>query len=56
METKMILDCTKPAPPATFPPACRVPPDVVERVQPSDVLLDYQPGGSLVNEPIETMA
>ncbi|HEX2766411.1 MAG TPA: UbiD family decarboxylase [Candidatus Limnocylindria bacterium] len=44
METKLILDCTKPAPPVTFPPACRVPPDVVERVQPDKVLKDYVPG------------
>jgi 2,5-furandicarboxylate decarboxylase 1 len=40
METKMILDCTKPAPPATFPPACRVPPDVVERTDPQALLRD----------------
>jgi 2,5-furandicarboxylate decarboxylase 1 len=56
METKMILDCTKPAPPATFPPACRVPPDVVERVRPADVVRDFEAGVSLVNEPMESMA
>ena len=56
METKIIFDCTKPAPPATFPPACRVPPDVVERVRPADVLRDYSDGASLVNAPMETMA
>ncbi len=55
METKMILDCTKPAPPATFPPACRVPPEVVERVQPASHVIDYKPGASLVNDPIATM-
>ncbi|MEX2547977.1 MAG: UbiD family decarboxylase domain-containing protein [Chloroflexota bacterium] len=38
METKLIFDMTKPAPPETFPPMCRVPPDVVARVQPESVL------------------
>lgn len=52
METKMIMDCTRPAPPATFPPACRVPPDVIERVQPSKVVVDYGAKTSLVNDPI----
>jgi 2,5-furandicarboxylate decarboxylase 1 len=46
METKMILDCTKPAPPATFPPRCQVPADVVERVEPDKVLKDFEPGQS----------
>ena len=55
METKMILDCTKPAPPATFPPACRVPPEVVERVQPASHVIDYKAGASLVNDPMSTM-
>ncbi|MEV6624301.1 UbiD family decarboxylase [Amycolatopsis sp. NPDC051106] len=32
METKLIFDCTKPVPPAVFPPSCRVPPEVVARV------------------------
>ncbi len=52
METKMIMDCTRPAPPATFPPACRVPPDVIERVQPGKVIVDYDAKTSLVNDPI----
>lgn len=55
METKMILDCTRPAPPATFPPACRVPPDVVERVDPAGVIVDYGPTTSLVNDPMTGM-
>jgi 2,5-furandicarboxylate decarboxylase 1 len=55
METKMILDCTRPAPPATFPPACRVPPDVIERVRPNDVVVDYGAKTSLVNAPIVKM-
>jgi 2,5-furandicarboxylate decarboxylase 1 len=55
METKMIMDCTRPAPPATFPPACRVPPDVIERVKPSEVVIDYDAKTSLVNDPIVTM-
>jgi 2,5-furandicarboxylate decarboxylase 1 len=50
-ETKIIFDCTKPAPPVTFPPACRVPPDVVERVDPKAVLKDAV-GVSLFNEPM----
>lgn len=32
METKMILDLTKPAPPTPYPPKCQVPPDVVAGV------------------------
>lgn len=50
METKLIFDCTKPAPPATFPPMCRVPPDVVKRVQPETLLKDYVPGTPLVTD------
>jgi 2,5-furandicarboxylate decarboxylase 1 len=50
METKLIFDCTKPAPPATFPPICRVPPDVVKRVEPHEVLKDYVPGTPLSSD------
>jgi hypothetical protein len=32
METKMILDLTKPAPPTYFPPRCKVPDEAVARV------------------------
>ncbi|MDR7540012.1 MAG: UbiD family decarboxylase, partial [Armatimonadota bacterium] len=32
METKMIFDCTKPAPPEPFPPKCQVPPEVKARL------------------------
>lgn len=46
-ETKLILDCTRPAPPITFPPATRIPPDVSERVQPDQLLKDYEPGMKL---------
>jgi 2,5-furandicarboxylate decarboxylase 1 len=53
METKMIMDCTRPAPPATFPPKCQVPPDVVERVQPGKVIKDYKPGQAFTNPPLE---
>ena len=49
METKLIFDCTLPAPPEHFPQKCRVPPEVVERVQPNQVLRDYQPGAKLTN-------
>ncbi len=40
LETKMIFDMTKPALPASFPPRCAVPADVVERMN-LDVLHDY---------------
>jgi 2,5-furandicarboxylate decarboxylase 1 len=49
METKLIFDCTRPAPPEKFPPTCRVPPDVVARVRPADWLEDYLPGTALTN-------
>jgi 2,5-furandicarboxylate decarboxylase 1 len=49
METKLIFDCTRPAPPEKFPPMCRVPPDVVARVRPADWLEDYLPGAALTN-------
>jgi 2,5-furandicarboxylate decarboxylase 1 len=38
METKLIFDMTRPAPPETFPPMCRVPPEVVARVSPESVV------------------
>ena len=40
LETKMILDLTKPAPPTPFPPRCGVPDEVVEKAQ-LDVLKDF---------------
>ncbi len=40
METKMILDLTKPAPPTPFPPRCGVPEKVVEKVD-LDILRDF---------------
>lgn len=49
METKLIFDCTKPAPPEYFPSMCRIPPEVLERVQPQRVLHDYQAGISFTN-------
>jgi 2,5-furandicarboxylate decarboxylase 1 len=51
-ETKMIIDCTKPAPPVTFPPACRVPPDVVERVRPEQLLKALGSVEAMLNEPM----
>lgn len=36
LETKLIFDCTKPMPPAKFPQATRVPPEVRERMDPGD--------------------
>ena len=56
METKLIIDCTRPAPPATFPPACRVPPEVVERVNPGAVLKGWKAGANLFRDPIKTLA
>ena len=43
METKLILDCTKPAPPEKFPDVCRVPPDVVAATTVSDWISDGTP-------------
>lgn len=43
METKLILDMTRPAPPTEFPPMCEVPRDVVARVRPEDLIEDWQP-------------
>jgi 2,5-furandicarboxylate decarboxylase 1 len=56
METKLILDCTKPAPPVSFPPKCRVPPDVVEAVRPDLLLKDFVPGtSSYTNDEITSL-
>ncbi len=41
LETKMILDLTKPAPPTYFPPRCGVPEEVVEAVN-LEALQDYK--------------
>lgn len=51
-ETKLIIDCTKPAAPVTFPPACRVPPEVVEAVQPKQLLKDWTPDTDLFKAPM----
>jgi 2,5-furandicarboxylate decarboxylase 1 len=45
METKMIFDMTRPAAPETFPPMCRVPPEVVAAVNP-DALVQSLPAGT----------
>jgi 2,5-furandicarboxylate decarboxylase 1 len=50
METKIIFDLTRPAPPVTFPPMCRVPPDVVERVRGQDWLRDWRQDRSVVDQ------
>src|SRR4029453_11136651 len=44
METKLIFDMTRPAPPETFPPMCRVPPDVGGGGAPESVLEGLPPG------------
>jgi 2,5-furandicarboxylate decarboxylase 1 len=38
METKLIFDMTRPAPPETFPPMCRVPPDSVAAARPDEMV------------------
>jgi len=38
METKLIFDMTRPAPPETFPPMCRVPPDAVAAARPDEIV------------------
>jgi 2,5-furandicarboxylate decarboxylase 1 len=34
LETKLIFDCTRPAPPARFPPAARIPRELADRLDP----------------------
>jgi 2,5-furandicarboxylate decarboxylase 1 len=50
METKLILDCTRPAPPVSFPPRCKIPADVLERVRLEDFVRDFSPDVPLVSE------
>lgn len=45
METKLIFDMTRPAPPETFPPMCRVPPDALAAARPEE-MLQAIPAGS----------
>jgi 2,5-furandicarboxylate decarboxylase 1 len=45
METKIIFDCTKPAPPEQFPQMCRVPPDVLERTDHHAFLGEFKGDG-----------
>lgn len=47
METKIIFDCTKPAPPESFPPMCRIPPDVLDRTDHQAFLQDFRGDGIL---------
>jgi len=49
LETKMILDLTKPAPPTSFPPRCGVPAEAVERAN-LDSLRDCQDLRALLRE------
>lgn len=41
MNTKVIIDATKPAPPTSFPPRAMVPAEVLERMRPEEYLEDY---------------
>ena len=43
METKLIFDATKPAPPTSFPVRARVPQEILERIKPEEYLEDYHP-------------
>lgn len=43
METKLIFDCTKPAPPEKFPEVCRIPPDVSARTHASEWIEEGTP-------------
>lgn len=45
METKVIFDCTKPAPPESFPQMCRIPPDVLERTDHRAFLEEFKGDG-----------
>ncbi|MBI2764518.1 MAG: UbiD family decarboxylase, partial [Chloroflexi bacterium] len=54
METKLIFDCTKPAPPTPFPPMCRVPAAAVAAAKPDELLQDYTPGTSFTNGTLST--
>ncbi len=49
METKLIFDCTKPAPPVKFPPKCKVPDAALAAARPAELLKDYRPGAPLGN-------
>ena len=49
METKLIFDMTRPAAPETFPPMCRVPPDVVARVSPESVVSSLPAGATVAD-------
>jgi 2,5-furandicarboxylate decarboxylase 1 len=40
METKLIFDCTRPAPPESFPTMCRVPQDVLDRTDHTQFVKD----------------
>jgi 2,5-furandicarboxylate decarboxylase 1 len=48
METKLIFDCTRPAPPITFPPRCRVPEDALAAAAPDQVLEDLRSHGDVI--------
>lgn len=46
MDTKIIIDATKPAPPTPFPPRARVPEEVVARMRPEEYLEEYTAVGA----------
>ncbi|MEA2622510.1 MAG: hypothetical protein QOH61_1420 [Chloroflexota bacterium] len=48
METKLIFDCTRPAPPITFPPRCKVPEDALQAAHPHEVLEDLGAHSELI--------
>lgn len=49
METKLIFDCTKPAPPAEFPPPCRIPPEVLARMDHHEYIVDAPPLATMLD-------
>lgn len=53
METKLIFDCTRPAPPAYFPPKCQIPPEIVNRVELASLVTDYQPDGAAERQTLD---
>ena len=42
MQTKLIMDATRPTPPAYFPPVAKVPAEVMERIDLNDYLEPFK--------------
>jgi 2,5-furandicarboxylate decarboxylase 1 len=50
MQTKLIMDATRPTPPAYFPPVAKVPAEVTDKIDLNDYLQPFQ--GQLRNTPV----